>query len=196
MSTSQGLLCKGVHVIQAQKWIDQRLGSGACTRVANEVVDLKNRDGWRLILPSSKYELEDLYRVLSAVSAQTHISVETMTSEIASANAENDLKTIYRVFLRIVKPVRVLSFMPEIWKSYFLFGIIKVLHNEPGTFEMECSGVPARYRDWIIGGWKGFLPVTIHVAGGKSARCEVVNEPAGAPGADLKIRIRAKYLEA
>jgi hypothetical protein len=196
MSASQSLICKGVHVIQAQKWVDRHLGSGACARLASEVVDPANRDAWRLILPSNKYQLEDLFRVLTAVSGQTNISVEHMTTEIASANAENDLKTIYRVFLRIAKPVRVLAFMPEIWKSYFQFGVIEIVQNEPGAFEMACSGIPARYRDWIIGGWKGFLPVTIHVAGGKSARCEVVNDAGGTDAAGLKIRIRARYTEA
>jgi hypothetical protein len=80
---------------------DARLGKGTfqeLTRPAGE--------NWRIILPMAWYEVDVLEAALEQVSGKLRVSAEDITTEVARANAEADLTSIYRVFLRVAQPQR------------------------------------------------------------------------------------------
>jgi hypothetical protein len=94
-------LVKGSHIVQAERWVDARLGKGTfqeLTRPAGE--------NWRIILPMAWYEVDVVEAALEQVSGKLRVSAEDITIEVARANAEADLTSIYRVFLRVAQPQR------------------------------------------------------------------------------------------
>lgn len=159
---------KGTHVIQAVAWIDGRLGAGSFRKLAERA-----GADWSSPMPMIWYDLDVLLEVISEAALKLDMTIEDVTTQIALRNAQNDLTTIYRVFLRLLRPTVVLGFMPRMWETYFRFGTVKVLQNEPGSFTLITHGIPQRFLGWLRGGWKGFLPETIRVAGGNSVAIEV-----------------------
>ena len=157
---------KGSHVIQAQLWIDQRVGAGAFKkRVAGRGADYEG-----LILPLVWYDLEILVDVLVQVGLEVGMTVQDMTQQIARLNALKDLTTIYRTFLRIAAPVRVMAFTPRLWSTYVSFGEAVAIRNKPGHYVGQCTGVPKKLLDWSCGAWLGFVPTAIELAGGRNVK--------------------------
>jgi len=156
---------KGSHVVIAREWIDERLGSGTFQRL----VDGKGAIDNPILLPGTWYDVVPLVEALEVVGQQLNLTVRDMTREIARLNALRDLTTIYRVFLRVAAPVRVMSFTPRLWSNYVAFGQATSVRNDPQHYVGECTGVPARVLEWACGAWCGFVPAAIEVAGGKDA---------------------------
>ncbi|HXX67996.1 MAG TPA: hypothetical protein VEK07_12470 [Polyangiaceae bacterium] len=162
---------KGSHIVQAQKWIDDRLGPGTFTEMTKEA-----GDNWRLIIPVAWYEVEVLNRALVQTSRRLGVSVAHMTAEIARLNAENDLTTLYRVFLRVAQPQRVLVHTPRLWRTYVSFGDAKAVMNEPGHYVGQGDGFDQDLVDWGCGCWLGFIPATIQVSGGKDPKGSIIKK--------------------
>jgi hypothetical protein len=164
------LKCKGAHVIIVRDWIDARLGTGTFAKLAASNQHLANR----VILPGVWYDLDPLIDVLVEASKRTDKSVDDITAEVAKQNALQDLKTMYRAFMRILHPVNVMRFTPQLWRNYVHFGEAKVLKNEPTHYVAECARLPERALDWACGGWRGVIPTAIAVSGGKNALGQVI----------------------
>jgi hypothetical protein len=156
---------KGSHVIQARDWIDAKLGP----RTFQSLVEGKGAIDNPILLPGTWYDVLPLVEALEVVGKEVNRSVQDLTMEIARQNALRDLTTIYRVFLRIAAPVRVMSYTPRLWGNYVAFGQATAIKNEPTHYIGECKGVPTRLLDWASGAWCGFVPAAIEVAGGKGA---------------------------
>jgi hypothetical protein len=158
---------KGTHLLAAQQWVDQRLGAGT-------FAELFQLTPGRSLLPNVWYEVDPLVRALSTVAKRVDRPLEEIVMEIAARNARDDLRSVYRIFLRIAAPVRLMAWTPQLWSTYVRFGVARALHNEKGHYLGECSGVPTRLLDWVCGAWRGFVPTAIEVAGGKEARASIV----------------------
>lgn len=156
---------KGSHVIQAREWIDAKLGPGTFQSLVNGKGAIDNV----ILLPGTWYDALPLVEALEVVGRKLNRTVHDMTAEIARQNALRDLTTLYRVFLRIAAPVRVMSFTPRLWGNYVAFGQATAIKNEPTHYIGECTGVPTRLLEWASGAWCGFVPAAIEVAGGKGA---------------------------
>lgn len=155
---------KGSHLIQAAKWVDERLGEGTFRSLAED----KGVQAVGILLPGTWYSVEPLVDMLEDVAAHVGRSVQDITCEIARQNALEDLTTMYRVFLRIAAPQRVMGFTPNLWRTYVAFGDASAIENEPGNYLGECTGIPDHLIAWSCGAWLGFVPTAIELAGGKN----------------------------
>ena len=179
---------KGSHLIQARGWIDEALGEGAFRKLVDEIAAPISP----VLLPGTWYDVEGLVRVLATAALKLGRSVEDITAEIARRNALADLTTIYRIFLRIAAPARVLGQAPRLWSTYVAFGDARAVVNEPGHFIGEGSGIPTHLLDWTCGAWRGFLPAAVELAGGKSAIGKIVSRDTGADGL-ARLRYELNY---
>jgi hypothetical protein len=163
---------KGSHVMQARSWIDKQLGPGSFDALVDSIVP--GEIDAKILLPGSWYSVGPLIKVFQEAARRLNSTVHDVTREIARQNAFNDLTTLYRVFLRIAAPVRVMSFTPRLWSNYVAFGEAVAIRNDPGYYIGECTGVPMEYLEWSCGAWCGFVPAAIEVAGGASARPRIL----------------------
>jgi hypothetical protein len=157
---------KGSHVVMAAQWIDQRLGAGTFKKL----VGTSDPEYESVLLPVAWYNVDPLNQVLQGIAGELRSNVADMTMEIARLNALKDLTSMYRIFLRIAAPVRVMGFTPRLWSTYVGFGEAKAIKNEPGDYLGECLGIPRRLLDWTCGAWRGFVPAAIELAGGRDVR--------------------------
>lgn len=162
-------LVKGSHIVAAESWVDSRLGKGTFKSLTHGA-----GERWRIILPVAWYEVDVLQAALESVSRQVGLGVEDITAEVARLNAEGDLRSIYKVFLRVAQPQRVLSMTPRLWTTYVRFGSAKAIKNEEGHYIGQGDGFDERLMAWGCGCWRGFIPATIAVAGGRVVDARII----------------------
>ena len=159
--------CKGSHVVMAAQWIDERLGPGSFKKLVAATSDPEYQS---VLMPVAWYNVEPLNEVLDQVAKELRKTVEDITMEITRLNALKDLTTMYRIFLRIAAPVRVMGFTPRLWSTYVHFGDAVAIRNDQGYYLGECTGIPKRLLEWSSGAWRGFVPAAIELAGGRDVR--------------------------
>ncbi len=172
--------------MQIRSWVQARRGTQAFSELSEKHGSLPPlvAGGW--------YDAEALLSIIEDAASMEKISVDQAVSEIARANARQDLKTVYRPFLRVLSPRHVLKFLPRLWRQYFQFGSVVVLENELGSVELLTCDVPGRFVPWVRGGWRGFLPETILASGGKAPRIGSL-EVRSAGSDSWEVRVRASY---
>jgi hypothetical protein len=155
--------CKGSHLILAREWFEAHFGAGAFARFTESAPQAYPA----IVLPGGWYDVAPLARAFEGASAELGRPVSALVSEVARQNALQDLTTIYRVFLRVAAPVRLLSFSAALWRNYVQFAHARAIRNDPGVYVGGCDGVPRRYLEWASGAWLGFVPTAIELAGGR-----------------------------
>lgn len=178
---------KGSHAIQVREWVDKRLGTGTFRELTRS-----GGDRWGIIVAGGWYEVDIVNQVLVEASRRTKVPTEEIATEIARLNALNDLATIYRLFLRVAQPQRVLNFTPKLWRTYVSFADATAIRNEPGDYLGQCDGLTEELVAWACGCWRGFIPTTIELAGGKNARGTIVKRWR-APNGSHSIQLEVKY---
>jgi hypothetical protein len=159
---------KGSHLVLVSEWVDRNLGDGAFTRMTG--------DRWGVVLPVAWYAVDALLDVYAEASRRTKKPVEEIAAEIARLNAERDLTSIYRLFLRIAQPQRVLSHTPRLWRTYVSFADARAIRNERGNYIGQGFGFTERQIDWACGCWYGFIPTAVRLSGGKDVKASVDRE--------------------
>jgi len=155
-------LVKGSHIVAASRWVDQQLGAGTFLSLTQHA-----GDNWKILLPMAWYEIDTLRDALEVAGKHLDRSIEDVTTEIATLNAETDLRSLYRVFLRVAQPQIVLSQTPRLWTTYVKFGSARAVQNEKGHYVGQGEGFDEKLLGWACGCWRGFIPATIIVAGGR-----------------------------
>jgi hypothetical protein len=162
---------KGSHVLQLKEWLDRHLGPELFPQLTKHA-----GEHWSVILPVAWYEVEVVNEVMQDASRRSGISVEEISTEVCQLNAERDLTSIYRIFLRVAQPQRVLEHTPKFWRTYVSFGEAKTIVNETGHYIGQGDGYPPELLSWACGCWLGFIPTTIALAGGKSPRSKIAKK--------------------
>src|SRR5688500_12073651 len=93
---------KGSHVLQARKFVDEKLGEGSYKTLAGPSAPTG------VILTNAWYDLEPMSKVVAQAASKLNRSVEEISTEISSRNAREDLPTIYKLFVKVASPVRLL----------------------------------------------------------------------------------------
>lgn len=171
--------------MQARDLLDVRLGPGTYDQLARD-----EQAAAGTLLPGIWYEVDPLVRVLRTAARTLGTDLEALTADIARSNAFADLPSIYRVFLRVAQPKRVLHFVPQLWRTYVDAGDGVVVQNETSRFVGHCTNVPPALAPWARGCWLGFLPAAIELCGGVPSTAKITRtwrEPLGSEGFQLDI---------
>lgn len=160
---------KGSHVLQVKQWIDERLGTGTFAALTK-----KAPENWSIILPMTWYEIDILHAALSEACQKTRVSMEAASTEIARRNAAADLTSLYRFFMRVAQPQRLLTHTPRLWRTYVNFADASAVTNEHGHYVGQGDGFDEHLVAWACGCWAGFIPLAVELAGGKDVRSRII----------------------
>jgi hypothetical protein len=153
---------KGTHIAECRDYVDERLGGGAYAGYWKKTGAVLSS----LVLPSALFEVATADAALREFCLRTGDDYIATQAAICARNAEHDLTTVHRVFMRLAQPKRIVSAVPQLWRNYVTAADGKALTNEDGRAQLECSGVPVPFTDWVIGCWLGFIPSAVRMAGG------------------------------
>lgn len=182
---------KGTHIMASRTWVDARLGEGTFDKLGEEF-----EVTWSKILPSGWYDIYSLMRIMEHATKKLGVTIFDACVEIARRNAEEDLKTIYRAFLRLAGAKGLLNATPTLWRNYVAFGTVEKIKNEPGLHIAIGRGIPLPLLEWAGACWHGFIPTAVEVAGGKNPQLEIVEsglDPNAAQPGDCFVKIELRY---
>ncbi len=176
---------KGSHVIILKEWVDEKLGSDSFAALTKHA-----GDRWTVILPMAWYDIELVNEVFAEASARTGIPVEEISTQVCRLNAERDLTSIYRLFLRVAQPKLVLDHTPKLWRTYVSFGNASAIRNERGYYLGQGDGFEEHLVPWVCGCWLGFIPAAIRLAGGRDLKSRLLKkwrDPNGTYSVQLEV---------
>lgn len=154
--------CRGAHAIHTRDVIDSRLGAGTFAALVRD-----RGDEWQMLRPSDWMDMDVLLDVIRAAADRLKVPFPALVKDIGVANAKGELRGMYSVFLKLLKPRTVIGQLPTLWVRFFSFAAVTLVRNEPGHLIVEGRSVPARYAEWLLGGWPGFIGTAVSVAGGE-----------------------------
>lgn len=141
------------------------------------------------------YDALPIEPLVEAEAAYTHQTVAAYLRKRAGWQAEEDIKSVYSLLLRIASTERVALAMPRLMAQIIDFGEVSVTHNEHHDVTMDLRGMPRSLAAWYEGGFTAYCERALLLAGAKRVTYEIVphrsaGERAGVPLIDLGVRVR------
>lgn len=152
---------RGFGLISARKFIDMKLGADTF----DNIVRLQKRDWDGNINPLGWYDIDVKIFVENVIAERLGRSAESIVEEMSEYALSTDLRTSFRYLIKLINPVRVLTYNSKISNSYLDFINSDIVDNRLGICKMELKKVPSQsqYLSWLIaatsGGLKGMFRV-------------------------------------
>jgi hypothetical protein len=135
---------KGVGFTNVRAFTMDRFGGEAGWRAVLEQLPAKDREELQSVIPVGWYSLPmyaRLIRVLDKVHGQGDLS---LMKDLGRYEAEKDLKTIHRVFLRFTNPAFIVEKTSEYWRRF----------HDTGTWNVVREGGPNGHGvSAVLDGW-------------------------------------------
>jgi len=159
---------KGVELAQLVKFVKSRLGDEG-HGLWLESLPAETRTYFsRAIMQSMWYPVEGAYlpafdRAIDLVSPDDR---NAGGRDFGEFSGRDELGGIYRVFLKMGSPNKMVSIASLMWGKFYNRGSFEVVDNEPGVARLRCVGVPPMGEPWehSTAGWS---EVALEMSGGK-----------------------------
>jgi hypothetical protein len=162
---------KGIAVINARGWIDERLGAGWFSKTLQKI----DPEWPERLLPGDWYPVRPEFQAFECAyeAMDGYDSLEDMLAALSGDVALNDLNGILRAFLWAATPRMFLRTTPMIWDTYVDFTKISSIDNTPGRYAATIVEVPEDLVVWVAGAWRGFLGPALELAGGVQTGAQI-----------------------
>lgn len=151
-------MIKGTGTIGYKKSMDAISGSGYFDKKMKELNP--NWDGF--ILSSSWYNALVLANVNYLAAKEKGENRKEFCIKLAEKNLENDMNGVYKFFIKLGGPEKVLSYFPQIASAYTNFQKETIITNKKGFFKGVVE-LPSDIEEFMIysheGAFKGILKV-------------------------------------
>jgi hypothetical protein len=122
---------KGINFVNARSFVEQRHGGAAGWQAVLERLAPRDLEPLREIVAVGWYSLGLYARVIRCID-DTHGQGDLATlTELGRFEAERDLTTIHRVFLRLLNPVILLGKAAEYWHRHHDRGTWRIVRPAP-----------------------------------------------------------------
>ncbi len=141
------------------------------------------------------YDALPVDALVRAEAAQTHQTVSAYLKKRAGWQAEEDIKSVYSLLLRIASPERVANHLPRLMAQIVDFGTLAVSPVPSGGVVMRMGGMPTVLVPWYQGGFTAYAERALLLAGAKKVAYDVgelkpAGERSGVPLVDLVVTLR------
>jgi hypothetical protein len=141
------------------------------------------------------YDALPVAPLVDAEASCTHQTVAAYLRKRAGWQAEEDIKSVYSLLLRIASTERVALAMPRLMAQIIDFGELTVTQNARHDMTMDLRGMPRVLAAWYEGGFTAYCERALLLAGAKRVTHEIIphrsaGERGGVPLIDLGVRVR------
>ncbi|MEI8256152.1 MAG: hypothetical protein WCJ30_10825 [Deltaproteobacteria bacterium] len=141
------------------------------------------------------YDALPVEPLVRAEAARTHQTVSAYLKKRAGWQAEEDIKSVYSLLLRIASPERVANHLPRLMSQIVDFGVLTVEPGPTGGVVMRMRGMPALLVPWYQGGFAAYAERALLLAGAKKVAYDITVSPpsgeqAGVTLVDLVVSLR------
>jgi predicted hydrocarbon binding protein len=161
---------KGIGFANVRAFVEERYGSGSWNKVLGELVaaDRRELEG---IVPVGWYSLALYARLIRAVDQVFGYGDLSLVVQIGRFEAERDLTTIHRIFLRLASPAFMLEKQADYWRRFHDTGqwVVQRDAERRVTAYLDDWGYvdPALCREVV-----GYVTRSFELIGAKNVRME------------------------
>ncbi|MEJ7730727.1 MAG: hypothetical protein WKG00_16105 [Polyangiaceae bacterium] len=163
-------LTKGVGFVNVRAFVTERHGTPAWRQLL-EALDPGDRELWVGLVPVGWYDLGAYARLIRALDRLYGSADLGLVRDLGRFEAERDLTTIQRFFLKLVRPSMAIEQTGKYWSRF----------HDSGRWEMERRG--DREVRGVLTGWGvvdealcielvSYLARTLELVGGKDVRMD------------------------
>src|SRR5437868_11352567 len=109
---------KGIGFTNVRAFTLARFGGDAGWKAVLESLDAGDREELAAVIPVGWYSLEMYARLIRALDRVHGKGDLSLMKELGRYEAENDIKTIHRFFLRFTNPAFIVEKTSEYWKRF------------------------------------------------------------------------------
>ena len=138
---------KGSNMHHMRTWVAENHGADAWPALL-ESMDTVDRLELLGLVPVGWYELALQHRLLRAIDDYFGRGDGALIDVIGAYEADQDLKTIHRLFLRLANPAYVLEKSGDYWSRFYDTGEWSVVRLSPNSARGRLSGVEPFTEDF------------------------------------------------
>jgi hypothetical protein len=132
---------KGTNLLHMRSYVERVHGPSAWQRVVLSLSE-EDRAIVSVLSPSGWYELGAQHRLLRAIDRVIGTGDLALVPEIGRYEADEDLSTIHRLFVRLTSPAYVLEKAGEYWRRFYDTGKWEVVRgNGSATGRLDDFGL-------------------------------------------------------
>lgn len=186
---------KGLVYARTKGYFDAHVPGGSAALLESFPTDELRDFFSQQFLAMRWYDALPIEPLVEAEAACSHLSVASYLKKRAGWQAEEDIKTVYSLLLRIASPERVAMAMPRLMSQMMDFGTATVNLIEPRHVSVMLSGMPGPLVPWYEGGMTAYSERALLLAGAKRVAFDVTTprttgQRAGVPLVDMAINLR------
>ncbi len=134
---------KGTAFRNMKKFTDEKLGEG----YFQNFMKIINPGFPTIITPSAWYPASDSLQMSVHAAKKMGVSLERYCLDQNEFNVRENLNGVYKFFLKVGGPERVLKSIPQMLKTYTNSALFEVMKNETGHFKGRAY-TPKEFGEW------------------------------------------------
>lgn len=162
-------LFKGTGVIGYRNYIDSKFGMGFFDQKMKEIDPKWNSQ----VIPSSWYNAQNMVKAICNI--YDPVNDKRKILEMGEILLENDLNGVYKFFMKLGGPQKVLAFIPQLATAYTNYIKVIILENKVGYIKAE-NVVPNEMAEYTALSTESALKGTIKACGFQSTFTLLSNE--------------------
>jgi len=158
---------KGTVIIPSVEYIKNKYGESTFQKVVSRTSPASQKVLNGRILASSWYDVDVIVEYLTAAEALLKGKDPHIVDNLGKASADYAARGVYKVFLMVTSPTKVIHMSPHIWAKYYSFGKMEIVENSDGsaTLHLVDSDFSSEILCRRIRGW---MERVIELTGGKN----------------------------
>jgi uncharacterized protein (TIGR02265 family) len=160
---------KGTAVQSSLRYVRERFGEEAVTRVLAALPEADRVALGQGILPSSWYPMDAFLRFMQEAERQLGAQEPDVVRKMGRASCDYGVKGAYKIFFKVGSPEFIISRAAPAFSSYYDTGELRIVERGPGQVAAEITGLEGGAPQFCerIFGW---MQRTLELAGARNLR--------------------------
>lgn len=160
---------KGTIWLSARAYIDEHV-PGGCRAVEERLPADVRAYFAQMFMPLGWYDALPVKPITAAAAAALGMSMTEFVRAQAAWKAEQDMRGIYKLLLKLTSPTAVWKRFGSIYSQFYDFGRLTFDQAGKDSVDSCVHGMPAELAEWWIQATDSYMTVVLQAAGAKNVK--------------------------
>ena len=160
---------KGTIWLSARAYIDDQV-HGGCRAVEQRLPAHVRAYFEQLFVPLGWYDALPVKPITAAAAATLGVSTAEFIRTQAAWKAEQDMRGIYKLLLKLTSPTAVWKRFGSIYSQFYDFGRLTFDQAGKDSVDSCVHGMPAELAEWWMQATEAYMTVILQAAGAKNVK--------------------------
>ena len=163
---------KGATILSSINYVKDKFGDAGLDKIKKSLTDEEKEILSGIILQSNWYPFELYLNLTQKIDMLLGIGDLSVSKDLGKYEAENDLKTIYRIFYVLGSPEFIIKQSAKVFGTYFDGGDLRIASSGKNDVTAELYNFPSLDQE-VLHRIAGFMEKTLELSGGKDPKAVV-----------------------